>query len=379
MMDPRTLDVLADDRLLRLPAKTRRAFADLLRRGFMSNETAELLLMATELGGEPRRLLGFAIGMLDMERSGVPVRDAIRMARQQGRRVNLSWGPGRWQREHDRMARVAALTRLTLDSRHYDVRAFERHLPATWPGYLIRTSRRLGMEGARQRHRVASKDQALRERRRAIAVVFLNRRRWTVELALRCSDDAPLQIMEIRSRFNRLPTRVEREAIHAVLGIPTPAPGQARDAAAEPRWNTERLRRLLPAMRERGIILVSVCFGGSGDDGQVDAVRYTPDPPFGNREPIIVPCEMRRARRDGDRWVTDRVTELVELEAAIKEVAGQYLETVDVNWDISDGGTAELEIDVGVGTMELSIDQHYVERDNLYCRQVEIDTGRVLS
>ena len=59
MMDPRTLDILADDRLLRLPAKTRRAFADLLRRGFMSNETAELLLMATELGGEPRRLLGF--------------------------------------------------------------------------------------------------------------------------------------------------------------------------------------------------------------------------------------------------------------------------------------------------------------------------------
>ena len=73
------------------------------------------------------------------------------------------------------------------------------------------------------------------------------------------------------------------------------------------------------------------------------------------------------------------VTEQVDLEAAIKEVAGQFLDTVDVNWDISDGGTAELEIDVGVGTMELSIDRQYLQRDNLYRRAIEIDTGRVLS
>lgn len=81
----------------------------------------------------------------------------------------------------------------------------EKHLPKRFSGYLIRTSRRLGMEGLRQRHCVASYDSRLRKGDCAIVAVFADRQRWTVELRLTNDTETPLRIDQIKTRYNGLP------------------------------------------------------------------------------------------------------------------------------------------------------------------------------
>ena len=142
------------------------------------------------------------------------------MAKAQNRRINLGWSAKRWKEEHDRFSRAEALHRMAQENVGYDVSKFEEHLPERFNGYLIRTSRRLGMEGLRQRHCVASYDSRLRSGNCAIAAVFVGKQRWTVELRLTNNEEAPLRIDQIKTRYNSLPPASVREEIHEILDIP---------------------------------------------------------------------------------------------------------------------------------------------------------------
>jgi hypothetical protein len=139
-------------RLSNLPHKVALPIRELVAAEHLSEDDAHLILDAGECAGEHHRLLAFAVGYLNLRGQGVPVHDVIRMAKAQSRRVNLGWSAGRWKSEHDRLSRAEALATLARENVTYDVAKFAQHLPGKFPGYLIRTSRRLGMEGLRQRH-----------------------------------------------------------------------------------------------------------------------------------------------------------------------------------------------------------------------------------
>lgn len=364
-------------RLSTLPRKVRAPLRDLLRNGLMSERTVETLLDAGELAGQPQHLLGFAAALDELRRKGVQLEDAIRMAKEQRRRISLRWSPKRWRDEHNRMSRTATLRRLARVNTAYDLSAYERYLPMRWPGYLIRTSRRLGMEGLRQRHCVASYHDLVQQGRQAIAVVFFERQRWTVALTRTGKADAPLRIAQIRGPHNRSPAPEAVSAVHERLGIRRPTRNPARTRTRPEGPYLANLQRALPVLREHGVGSVYVYFAGSGDSGQIDTVFFSPSVEGGPG--FQIPCDVECAYREGDRWRRERVVERLPAEEAIRTIADDYLEATDVDWYNNDGGQGHLDIDVEAGTVELEIATNYTERTTQVWRTLDIATGDVVT
>ena len=143
-------------RLDRLPPKTRRIFQDLYDIGHIDDQSLEVVLTAGELTGETHRLVSFAVSYLVMKSKGIPVADVLHMAKQHQYRVNLWWSHWRWQEVHNLLARASTLKALATFNTQYQTDEIRNLLPKSFPGYLIRSSRRLGMEGLRQRHTKAA-------------------------------------------------------------------------------------------------------------------------------------------------------------------------------------------------------------------------------
>ena len=364
-------------RLSALPRKVGAPLRDLVRNRLMSEKTVETLLDAGELAGQPQHLLGFAAALDELRRKGVQVEDAVRMAKAQRRRISLRWSPKRWRTEHNRMSRTATLRKLAGANTTYELSAYERHLPERWPGYLIRTSRRLGMEGLRQRHCVASYHDLVQQGRQAIAVVFVERQRWTVALTRTGKEEAPLRIAQIRGPHNRCPSPEAVAAVYERLGIPRPTRNPTRTRTRPVGPYLPNLQRALPVLREHGIGSVYVYFSGSGDSGQIETVFFSPSVEGGPR--FQIPCDVERAYREGERWARERVVELLPAEEAIRTIADDYLEATDVDWYNDDGGQGHLEIDVEAGSVELEIATNYTERTTQVWRTLDIATGDVLT
>ena len=367
-----------EGRMSGLPRKVAAPLTDLVQRGLLSPHTAETVLDAGELSDQSQHLLGFAVAVHALEGSGVPVADTLRMAREQGRRINLHWSANRWKAEHERLARAATLRRLAAENEVYDLRLYERFLPKRWPGYLIRTSRRLGMEGLRQRHCVASYHRMVQERLRAFAVVFVNRTRWTVELRVQCNDERPLAITGIRSRYNRAPGPQEREAIHAHLGVSLLPPDTVDDVggATVAGPHLQNLRRLLPVLREQQIQQLRVLYGGSGGSPRCDGIDYAPGIARARAEAITVPCDRVTSRIVNGRPITDRTLEQLTLPEAVQEIAGQYMSATDVHWDfLVYGGRACMSVSTRYGYAELDIETNNPDREDPYYTAIDIETG----
>ena len=360
-------------RLNKLPAKVAAPIRDLVRNELMSATTAETVLEAYEMTGEPQHLLGFAIALLEFRLAGVPVDDTIGMARRQGRRINLRWGAKRWKAEHNRLARAETLERLNAQNQAYDVQRYARLLPAKWPGYLVRNSRRLGLEGLRQRHCVASCHDRIGNGHCAIAVVFVNRTRWTVEIRWTGVSEAPLQITQMRARHNRAPSPEDRAAIHEHLGIPDSGhPGAGATGPEDPRY-LPNLQRLLPILRDRNVERVRVEFAGSGDSGQVEHVSLYPKVPTAG---LTVPCELTETRRINGEWQRPRGVQDVPVGVAIEGIAYDYLVDTDVDWYNGEGGQGELVIDVAEGTAHLQVRTNLRESTVAFDRKINIETGQ---
>jgi hypothetical protein len=242
-----------ESRLSLLPRKVAIPFRNLIETNHLSEEVLCTILDAGELSGEQHKLLGFAVGYLHLRSIGVPIKDVVEMAREQGRRIRLNWSEKRWREEHERLSRAVALRKLAEESVRYDLSQYDEVLPDAFPGYLIRTSRRLGMEGLRQRHCVASYHQQLVNGYCVLAVVFLDRKRWTVQLALTGKQEAPLRVQQIRTKLNGTPAAQEKSAIYEMFGVDLNAASsnglrQARPAQ-QPSY-MDNLRLLLPVLRE---------------------------------------------------------------------------------------------------------------------------------
>lgn len=374
-------------RLRTLPAKVSVPFRDLLSTGLLKPETAQSVLDAGESAGEPQHILGFAIAFLEMERAGVPVADTIRMARLHGRRLNLRWSPKRWQKEHGHLSRLSTLRRLEAKNEVYDLDAYERLLPERWPGYLIRTSRRLGLEGLRQNHCVAAYHGQIKSGYAAIATVFVDRTRWTVELT-RAYATGELRLAQIRGRHNRTPGPAVRRAICVTLGI-EPTAADPYSAANRPAAHSymENLRRVLPVLRERNVDRVEVSFSGCGDSGQIDDVTFLPagyDPVRPGTTPaiprseftgIVVASETATFVLEDGEWTRQEQVEHVGVEAAIATLTEDYLQETGVDWYNNTGGHGCLEIDVPSGTVNLEVNQNEEVSNLAFARLSDIVSG----
>ena len=106
-------------------------------------------------------------------------------------------------------SRRTTLERLSAANEVFDLSGFEAHLPSRPPGYLIRTSKRPGMEGLRQHDCVAEYHTAIQRRYCAIATVFVNRMRWTVALPHYEHEGKPW-IAQIAGQRNQPPRSPDR-------------------------------------------------------------------------------------------------------------------------------------------------------------------------
>ncbi len=354
-----------------IPRKVGLAIADLLRIEMINEQTVEILGKAASVSNQPQHLLAFAIGMLDRRMSGVPVADTVNMAYELGRRVNLRWSPRRWREEHDKLSKVVTVKRLRDENIAYDVSAFSRHLPTSWPGYLLTSSMTLGLEGHRQDHCVAAYASLVEAGACAIATVFVDRRRWTVELVKTGRKDAPLRIKQIHGKRNSNPTAAQRRAIHEALGLPAPtraprdeAPGWDAGNDRERPYATN-LQRLLQVLRAHDVTAARVTFAGGGDSGQIDEVHVHP----AEAAQAMVMCVLAEMEHVNGRWVRRDALREVTADEAIRAITMDYLAHTGVDWYNNAGGQGHLEVDVEQGTVELVVES------TLYSDIVEIETG----
>lgn len=363
-------------RLDQLPRKTSIPFRELLSRGYISEQILDTILDAGEIAVDSSKLFGFAIGYLHLRTSGVPILDVVRMSRNLGRKIRLDWSIARWRSEHDRLSRAETLSRLSEEIVSYDVSDYDAVITHPYPGYLIRSSRRLGMEGLRQRHCVASYHRQLAKGTCAIASVFVDKERWSVQLQLTSNSEAPLRISQIRSRFNAQPTPLQRAAIFEMFRIEelatmrTDAPRPVRGIAHPYMRN---LRRVLPVLRANQVTEVVVTFDGYGDSGSIDAVAYMPDSFDPSRcTTQFVGCTNEYV--DGE-WVSVAVERLVDLDQAITDLTYDYLEETGCDWYNNDGGFGELVINVDAGTIKMEVNSRFTDSTTEYQATRDIETG----
>lgn len=365
-----------ENRLALLPAKTAMPFRQLLSAGQIPEDVIHTVLDAGEITGDTSKLIGFAVGFLHLRAQGVPVHDVIRMAKSQKRRINLSWGAKRWKEEHDRLSRAEALRSMAAENVRYDVSKFEKHLPERFSGYLIRTSRRLGMEGLRQRHCVASYDSRLKNGHCAIAAVFVDGHRWTVELALTKDEAAPLRIDQIKTRYNGLPPASVRQEIHDMLGIDLKKSNPSGSMPAAQNYiYMENLRRILPVLRQHGIEAVTVSFNGEGDSGSIDDISYAPMERGDEVKSLPVEHFGTSTYFDEGQWRRQAGLRQSTLNEALDELTYDYLEETGVDWYNNDGGYGELVIDVQAGTVSLDVQVRYTNTSTEYSAERDIETG----
>ena len=371
---------VATTRLAALPRRVAMPLRELLAVGQLSEETLGTVLDGVQLAGSPAKALGFAVGFLYLQSQGVPVKDVIRMACAQRRRIRLDWSAQRWKEEHVRLSRAETLQRLGGENVQYDLAAVAAALPPHFRGYLIRSSRRLGMVGLRQRHCVASYDAQIRAGYCAIASVFIDRERWTVQLSRTGDPQAPLRIVQVRSRFNKMPSAEVRTAIQQELGIrpPTRAAAQAAGVAEEHvSYNyMENLRRILPMLRASGVKQVTVDFDGCGDSGSIGDIDYGGAPMEGAA--CEVEIEVMSRHFDSGQWITQRGLETKTLDSAIETLTEDYLAETGVDWYNGDGGFGVLHVDVEKGTVSLEVSQRFTESTTEFSRTNDIATGEEL-
>jgi len=368
-----------ETRLALLPRKAAEPFRQLLATGQLSEDVVGIVLDAGEQSGDTNRLIAFAAGYFSMRLKNVPVHDVIAMARKNHRRINLAWSPSRWKDEHDKLSRLEALKRLAEDNVTYDVSAFARHLPTFFPGYIIRTSRKLGMEGLRQRHCIAAYHDKLKAGTCAILAMLIDRRRFTTELQLTGQPDAPLRIAQIRTRFNRLPDDATRAQIHALLGIAQPSSALSANPLHEDLHHyMDNLRAVLPVLRRHCITAATVTFNGGGDEGAIEDVGLTP---ASNAEAILnehVTVLQRTSVFDDGQWIYQTQPVACTLSDAITAITDDYLAFTDIDWYNDSGGFGELEINVEAGTVLLEVSTRYEESTTEYSAEHDIETGAEL-
>jgi hypothetical protein len=232
------------------------------------------------------------------------------------------------------------------------------------------------MEGLRQRHCVASYHQQLVNGYCALAVVFLNRKRWTVQLSLTGKQEMPLRIQQIRTKLNGTPAAQEKSAIYEMFGVDLSAAssyGLRQSQPAQQHSYMDNLRLLLPVLREHESGNVTVTFDGSGDSGSVDHASYENN--AFNGDTVHVTCIRTASRFEDRQWVTTQEEVETTVNDAIDVLVNDYLDDTGVNWYNNDGGFGELAINVDEGLVTMDVNVRWTDSQNEYYSETDIETG----
>ncbi len=341
---------------VRIPAQA------LLEAGLIDERAMATALNGASAPGEQHRLLYHLLVIRALRDSGIEVDDTVRMAVKRDRRVNFAWSPSRWKDEHNRLSRMETLERLSADNLAYDLSAYRRHLPSHWLGYLIPSSRRLGMEGLRQRHCVAGYHAQVSAGNCAIAVAFLRKARWTLELYQTGDPAQPVYVRQMKGRYNRMPDTQTREALCSQLGLPSHYARSHNGVHGNHRQLAEGYLNLaLPVLREHRVGEVIVDFDGSGDSGSIEGLRYVSEngEQVGSdmldsirvRAPNPSYHQRRAGKLEGEE-VAQRAWTIDEL---LKDAVYEYLEDTGVDWYNNEGGYGEFRLDVVQGQFKSEV------------------------
>lgn len=366
-----------EKRINGLPRSAKAVFNDLYRRGHLEASFIESMLDAAALSEQPSLVHWFAISALHhMNKGCVTILDTIQMAKRNGRKINFNWSAARWKEEHDKLSRYETLKALSEKAAIFDVSSFACHLPDAFPGYLILSSRRLGCEGLRQRHCVASYTDRIQSGDLAIATVFYNRKRWTVELLKTGREFAPLRIGQIKTRFNKNASSLDTAGIKALLGISKPVPGAVNtdkndlpEPDGEYLWKSN-LTIILPYLLAQGIRNLSVEFSGCGDSGAFDDLQCDEEIP----NIVVSIYKVKRLwNTELNCYEKEFLLDELPLKNAIQDVIEDYVDSTGCDWYNDDGGTGTVELDLDAMVFEASIDQHYLESSNAHSDEFSLD------
>jgi hypothetical protein len=367
MMSELTIDPILK-RLSGLPAKVGNKLLGQFTLGHLDAPTLHTVLDAAELAGDVSKSLWFTGSYLFLRSKGVPVGDVIAMAKQHQRKIRLEWSEQRWRKEHNKLSRLATLKVLTEENVVYDTTFFEQHIASDYPGYLIKSSRRLGMEGLRQRHCVAGYHQRLTSQQTAILCLFLDRIRWTVELIRTSHKDLPIRIGQIKSRLNFVASDEIRKRVYEHLDLDY---SELESASLTEIQTVHQinLTALLPVLLNLDIKQVYVNFSGSGDEGYIDHVDLQPAP---KELPVVSIQDRTRDYQDG-QWVYREFHRELPLDKAIEHIVYGYLESANVDWYNDDGGHGYFSIDFQAGNIEFEVNQNYTESITQYAGEWRIE------
>lgn len=361
------------DRLTAYSPKVAMPLQGLLDRQLLDPKHLEAILDAGELAGERHHLLGFSVAYLSLVSQSIPVCDTIAMAKQLGLSINLGWSPARWREMHNRYARAITLKKLAEDNATYDLATYRLVLPERWSGYLIPNSRRLGMEGLRQRHCVAAYDQRIRNGSSAICVVFVDRTRWTVELKF--TVQGTLRIVQIRTRYNKMPDAEVKSRIFEILNIEEEqSPLYEARQSSTVQTVCQSIEPILDTLAEQGVEIVDITFCGGGDDGSIDQVIYNP----GDKDlsGIVVEYEKQTDTFQSGSWVPQTVVSKLPITDVISDCAYDFIQTSGIDWYNNDGGFGEVQINVQNRTIELEVNINVQES---YCEHQSVtDIGTAM-
>ena len=344
-------------RLSKLPTKVKQPLEGLFDIGHVDEHILNTVIDAGELSNDVNRLLAFTTSYLFLRQKNVPVADVIHMAKIHGRKINLQWSAKRWELEHDKLSRLETLKALSAQNIRYDVMKFSQRLPERFPGYLIQGSRRLGMEGLRQRHCVASWHPKITSGFCAIAVVFVDRIRWTVELFI-SEQKKSLWAGQIKTKRNGLADKVTRGRILNALGIDESSQAiLAGGGPSNPYVYKANLARLIPVLRELEVESIHINFSGSGDSGQIDDVTIEPESAESVRVSYL---SVTREFEDG-HYVSRQQEVEAPLNEVITDIVYEYLDDTGVDWYNNDGGYGEFNLDVESNELTMTVNQNFME------------------
>lgn len=364
------------DLIQHFPQKLKAPLTSLYKRDAIDDALLSALADAAALTKMDMQLMHFALGVQHMRAKAVPILDALRMAREQNRRINLHWSAKRWTDEHDRLSRFETLKRLAEAATVYDLTEFRKRLPESFNGYLVTTSRKLGAEGLRQRHCVATWHDRILRGSAAIACVFINKIRYTVELIHVPSEERVI-LGQVRGRFNKIPSEMEKASIHTMLGIPMNVPtalGGPSTHSESSSQHKPNLQRVIPHLQELGVGRVYVYFDGSGDSGCIDSVTF-----YDREGHVITDIEasvsvmQKRQTFENQLWITQTYEQQMSLPNAIEHIVDDWLEESNVDWYNGDGGFGDCTIDVERGEITMDINVRITDQEGAYYQEYGFD------
>lgn len=320
-------------------------------------------------------LLPWLIHYKSLNVSQSTIEDTISMATAAGRKIDPWWSQKRWNNEHSELSRLETLRKLSSELICYPTSNIDALLPSQFPGYVIKTSRRLGMEGLRQQHCVASYHDRLKNNpNMAIVVVFAEKKRWTCQVELISHDKRDfLGITQIESRFRQQPSAEVRALIHDLLII-DPKAAKSIDQDDETLSYHEQFNLLVPILRDRSVTSVVVEFDGGGDSGAIESSTYLGNPNFDSDELVLWSKRVTTYDVSTGAYSTTVVEEPQSIDSILCSAVDEWLDGTGVDWYNNSGGYGTFYLNIKKGTYGLDVFVRIEESENMYSDEFDLNT-----